>query len=147
MNSNNTHATPAAALMREVLKPRPAPPPDVDVSAIKIEPGTAAEQVVYKAANLIRGLAIRNTRYVKAGEDFQAECFMTGFAVEHDPFQGLAARGDLVTAAAVQAVFERAMDGMRVLPTTREAKAEMKACAIAAGRAIRGHLQAERLAL
>lgn len=61
----------------------------------------------------------------------------TGCFVAHDAVQTVAAAGDLTTAAAVQAVFRRAMDGLRVLPTTQCAQVEMQMCAIEAARVIR----------
>jgi hypothetical protein len=133
MNTNTS-------LMREVLKPRvPSGLEDIKVPPLAIEPGTPAAEVVYRASMAIRGLVIENRKPVDR-EDYLAECFETEHEVPHAVAQEVAANGDLITAAAVQFVFRQAMDGLRILPTTKQGQREMRECALAAGQAIRGLL-------
>lgn len=136
MTSKNTHTS----LLREVLKPRPALQLDVPVPAIKIEPGSGADAVVDKAASQVRLTLCRYTRPIDAKKEpdaYQAGCFDTAFGAAFDAEQTLARHGALLEAAAVRYIFVRALEGMRVYPTTLRAQVEAQMCAIAAGQAIR----------
>ena len=124
--------------MLEVLQPRTPGPGTIEVPRLNIEPGSAADAVVRKAAKVIRAVALQGMARVNAN-DYQAECAETGLLTPLDAVQTVA-RQDLTLAGAVEAVFERAFSGVRVCPTTRRAQVEMQMCAITAARHIRGLL-------
>jgi hypothetical protein len=142
MYSNN--APEYNALLMEVLQPRdaPAPTPDLPVPDIQISPGSAADAVASKAANMIRYLAATYTKSIdpkRCPDEYQCGMAETAWETPQDAIQTVA-MSDPVTAAAVKEVFRRAMLGLRVYPTTLRAQVEMQLCAIDAGHCIRGLL-------
>jgi hypothetical protein len=143
MNSINAHCAHSTVLTLEVMQPRPATPEWLTVPKVFIEPGSAADAVVRNAAAIIRSLATQHTELVHR-DDYQAECAETGLLAPLDAVQTVA-RQDLLLAGAVQAVFERALGGVRVCPTSLRAQVEMQLCAIDAARAIRGLLFEQQL--
>lgn len=139
---NSINARHPQSLMLEVLRPRPAPAPDIPVPAIQIEPGSAADAVATKAADIVRYLAAKYTRSIdpkRFPEEYQSAMAETGYATGHDAVQTVAS-SDPVAAAAVKEVFRRAMVGRRVYPTTLHGQVELQLCAIDAARHIRGLL-------
>jgi hypothetical protein len=146
----NQHTTPhirhaptfSHAILVKVLQPRPPPSPDLPVTRVALEPGSPEDAVADKAAEIIRVLALRYTVSIdpkRFPAEYQCALADTAAVTADDAVQ-TAAKTDLVLAGAVQEVFDRAMRGLRIYPTTKRAQVEMQLCAMAAASAIRGLL-------
>lgn len=109
---------------------------DVDVPEITIPPGSAAEAVVEKAAEIVGFQLSKYTIRIDPRmepERFQSACFETDHGVAIDAEQTLARQGKTIEAAIAREVFRRVRRRLAVYPTTLRAQVEAQVCAIEAG--------------